>query len=306
LPKDTQDALQRRWGDPQSSEWVIQRDAQAWFVIPRLHLGALDILPQPTRASRKDQDKEKLLYHSMKADALPSHAYLATYLWVREGSAGQGHDALIHYGTHGTQEWMPGKERGLSVYDAPMLALGDIPVVYPYIVDNIGEAMQARRRGRAVTLSHQTPAFKPAGLYQQLTALHDLLHQWLAQDEGAVKQRLRDDLLAGAVKERLLADMGWNVARARQDFPAFVDALHVHLHALADTAQPLGLHSYGRAPEDLYRAATVMLMLGKPFAQAAGRYAGVKENDLNEAFTGDYSALDKSAPFQLIQRFVVQ
>ena len=49
-----------------------------------------------------------------------------------------------------------------------------------------------------------------------------------------------------------------------------------------------------------------MLMLGKPFAQAAGRYAGVKENDLNEAFTGDYSALDKSAPFQLIQRFVVQ
>ena len=306
MPKDTQDALQRRWGDPQSSEWVIQRDAQAWFVIPRLHLGALDILPQPTRASRKDQDKEKLLYHSMKADALPSHAYLATYLWVREGSAGQRHDALIHYGTHGTQEWMPGKERGLSVYDAPMLALGDIPVVYPYIVDNIGEAMQARRRGRAVTLSHQTPAFKPAGLYQQLTALHDLLHQWLAQDEGAVKQRLRDDLLAGAVKERLLADMGWNVARARQDFPAFVDALHVHLHALADTAQPLGLHSYGRAPEDLYRAATVMLMLGKPFAQAAGRYAGVKENDLNEAFTGDYSALDKSAPFQLIQRFVVQ
>lgn len=92
-----------------------------------------------------------------------------------------------------------------------------------------------------------------------------VLPQWLAQDGGAVKQRLRDDLLAGAVKERLLADMGWNVARARQDFP-FVDALHVHLHA--DTAQPLGLHSYGRAPEDLYRAATVMLMLGKPFAQA--------------------------------------
>ncbi len=305
LPPATRDALQRQWGAPEASEWVIERDGQRYFVIPRLRLGALDILPQPTRASRANQDKEKALYHSTKADALPSHMYLATYLWVREGSDGAGHDALIHYGTHGTQEWMPGKERGLSVYDAPMLALGDIPVVYPYIADNIGEAMQARRRGRAVIVSHQTPPFQPAGLYQQLTALHDLLHQWLAQDEGAVKQRLRDDLLAGAAKERILADMAWDAARARREFPAFVDALHIHLHELADTAQPLGLHSFGTAPQDLHRAATVMLMLGKPFAEAASRHAGVPEADLDEAFTGDYSRLDQSAPYKLLQRYVI-
>lgn len=305
LPEITRGRLLRQWGNPEDSEWVIERDGQRWFVIPRLQLGALAILPQPTRASRQNQDKEKLLYHAMKDDALPSHAYLATYLWVREGSDGHGHDALIHFGTHGTQEWMPGKERGLSVFDAPMLAVGDIPVIYPYIVDNIGEAMQARRRGRAVTLSHQTPPFQPAGLYQQLTALHDLLHQWLAQDDGAVKQRLQDDLLAGAAKERLLADMGWDATRARAQFPAFVDTLHVHLHEIADTAQPLGLHTYGRAPQDLHRAATVLLMLGKPFAQAASRLAGVPETDLNEAFTGDYSALDKSAPYRLLQRYVI-
>lgn len=305
LPAETRAALLRQWGGPEASDWVIERDGQRWFVIPRLQLGALAILPQPTRAARSQRDREKLLYHSMKADALPSHAYLASYLWVREGSDGRGHDALIHYGTHGTQEWMPGKERGLSVFDAPMLALGDIPVVYPYIVDNIGEAMQARRRGRAVTLSHQTPPFQPAGLYQQLTALHDLLHQWLAQDEGAVRQRLRDDLLAGAAKERILADMGWDAARARAQFPAFVDALHVHLHEIADTAQPLGLHSFGRAPQDLHRAATVLLMLGKPFAQAASRHAGAPEEDLDEAFTGDYGTLDQSAPYRLLQRHVI-
>lgn len=305
LPEATRSALLRQWGAPENADGVIERDGQRWFVIPRLQLGALAILPQPSRAARRNQDKEKLLYHSMKADALPSHAYLAAYLWVRECDDGRGHDALIHYGTHGTQEWMPGKERGLSVYDAPMLALGDIPVVYPYIVDNIGEAMQARRRGRAVILSHQTPPFQPAGLYQQLTALHDLLHQWLAQDEGAVKQRLQDDLLAGAAKERLLADMGWEADRARGQFAAFVDALHVHLHEIADTAQPLGLHTYGRAPQDRHRAATVLLMLGKPFAQAARRLAGVPAEDLDEAFTGDYSALDKSAPYRLLQRFVI-
>ncbi len=308
LPEATRDALLRQWGQPEASEWVIERDGARWFVIPRLHLGALDILPQPTRASRQNQDKEKLLYHAMKADALPSHMYLAAYLWVREGSGGSddaGHDALIHYGTHGTQEWMPGKERGLSVFDAPMLAVGDIPVVYPYIVDNIGEAMQARRRGRAAVISHQTPPFKPAGLYQQLTALHDLLHQWLAQDEGAVKQRLRDDLLDGARKQHLLADMGWTDARAQQEFPAFIDALHIHLHELADTAQPLGLHSFGVAPQDAHRAATVLLMLGKPFAEAASRHAGVAEADLDEAFTGDYSQLDQSAPYRLLAHYVI-
>jgi cobaltochelatase CobN len=75
----------------------------------------------------------------------------------------------VHFGTHGTQEWLPGKERGLSVFDWPMLAVGDVPVVYPYIVDNIGEATQAKRRGRAVIISHQTPPLTPAGLHERLT-----------------------------------------------------------------------------------------------------------------------------------------
>nr|MBF3181546.1 hypothetical protein [Pseudomonas aeruginosa] len=81
------------------------------------------------------------------------HLYLAVYQFVREGF---GADALIHFGTHGTQEWLPGKDRGLAVGDYPLRALGDLPVFYPYIQDNVGEAIQARRRGRAVTVSHQT------------------------------------------------------------------------------------------------------------------------------------------------------
>jgi cobaltochelatase CobN len=84
---------------------------------------------------------------------------LACYLWARTSRHA---DALIHLGTHGTQEWMPGKERGLSVFDAPNLAVGDVPVVYPYIVANIGEAIQAKRRGRAVIISHQTPPYAPS------------------------------------------------------------------------------------------------------------------------------------------------
>jgi cobaltochelatase CobN len=299
LPAATRDELQARFGDPERSAMVIQHRGQAQFVIPRLHLGQFVLLPQPPRGERWD-DKEKALYHS--SSAAPSHHYLATYLWLREGF---GADALIHYGTHGSQEWLPGKERGLAVTDYPMLALGDLPVAYPYIVDNIGEALQARRRGRAVIVSHQTPPFRPAGLHQRLTAIHDLLHAWLAQDQGAVRERLAVDLLGAVQRERIDRDMGWDAARLRADWAGFVEQLHGHLHELAETAQPLGLHSFGVAPAEPHRLATVLLQLGRPFWEAAARHAGVAATELDEALVGDHEKLPQSAPYALLHRHVV-
>ncbi len=185
----------------------------------------------------------------------------------------------MHFGTHGTQEWLPGKERGLAVSDYPLLAVGDVPVVYPYIVDNIGEALQAKRRGRAVTVTHQTPPFAPAGLHDTTVRIHDLLHAWLAQFEGAVRDRLKADLLGAVKKERIDKDLGWDDKRIAADFPAFADALHTHLHELAQTAQPLGLHTFGKAPREEHRIGTVLLMLGKPYWELAARHAGTKEDN---------------------------
>jgi len=303
LPQPTQNALRGAWGDPEKSPWVLRRDGQAYFVIPRLQLGHVTLLPQPGRSglapgSRDARAKEKEIYHS--TTALPPHHYLAAYLWTRRHN-----DALVHYGTHGTQEWLPGKERGLSVFDAPLLALGDIPVAYPYIADNIGEATQAKRRGRATIVSHQTPPFAPSGLHDALTSMHDLLHQWQAQDEGAVRERMAADLLAAAKKERVIADMGWTEAQVRERFADFVHALHSHLHELAQTAQPQGLHTLGRAPEELHRLGTGLLMLGHPFWEAATRHAGVPVADLDEALVGPWEQLAHTAPYQLLQRHVV-
>ncbi|WP_313082913.1 cobaltochelatase subunit CobN [Pulveribacter sp.] len=303
LPQPTQDALRTAWGEPEQSPWVIRQNGQAYFVIPRLQLGQVTLLPQPGRSgmapgSSDARAREKEIYHS--TTELPPHHYLATYLWTRQGS-----DALVHFGTHGTQEWLPGKERGLSVHDAPLLALGDIPVAYPYIADNIGEATQAKRRGRATIVSHQTPPFTPGGLHDALTQMHDLLHQWQAHDEGAVRSAIAADLLAAAKKERVIADMGWTEARARQAFSAFVGELHNHLHELAQTAQPQGLHTLGRPPEELHRLGTVLLMLGKGFWEAAAQHAGVPAADLDEALVGPWDRLAQSAPYQLLQRHVV-
>jgi len=304
LPQERRDAWTASSGQPDSSVFVVRRNGMAYFAIPRLKLGNISILPQPPRSEPVDGGvlaKEKALYHS--SNAAPPHSYMAGYLWTRAQFKA---DALIHYGTHGTQEWLPGKERGLSVSDYPLLALGNVPVIYPYIVDNIGEAVQTKRRGRAVNISYQTPPFAPAGLHSVLTQLHDDLHAWLAQDAGAVKEKLRAQVTATVVKERIGLDMGWSASRIEREFPAFITVLHDRLHELAQTAQPLGLHTFGKGSDEHGRLATVLMMLGAPFWEATATYIDGNDLEADEAIVADFSKIAQTEPYKLLQRHVVE
>lgn len=293
LPEVVRASLIQRWGEPERSAMVLREGSDAFFVIPRLQLGHVTLLPQPSRGERGD-DKEKALYHS--TSAVPTHYYMAVYLWARQAFAA---DAIVHFGTHGTQEWLPGKERGLSVFDWPMLAVGDVPVVYPYIVDNIGEATQAKRRGRAVIVSHQTPPLTPAGLHDRLTSIHDLLHQWLAQDAGGVKDQLRAAFLDGVKRERIHLDMGWSDERIARDFDSFLAAVHDHLHELALTAQPMGLHTFGQGADEKWRVAQVLMMLGRDFWEGVADPGNPKE-EADELLIADYTKLTETKPYRLL------
>ena len=90
----------------------------------------------------------------MTRPCFPHHQYIAAYLWLSEKF---GADAMVHLGTHATYEWLPGKQAGLAPWDPPEIMTGDIPNIYPYIVDDIGEGIEAKRRGRGVILDHLTP-----------------------------------------------------------------------------------------------------------------------------------------------------
>lgn len=303
LPKDRRDAWVAAVGRPEDSVLTLRRQGEPHFVIPRLRLGNVIILPQPPRGEPVTQSvyaKTKEIYHS--SSAAPPHSYMASYLWLRQQFRA---DALVHYGTHGTQEWLPGKERGLSVADDPLLALGNVPVIYPYIVDNIGEAVQTKRRGRAVNISHQTPAMAPAGLHSVLNAIHDDLHAWVAQDEGAVREQLRERVIAAVEKERIALDMGWTRERMNAEFPAFITLLHDHLHELAETVHPLGLHTFGRGTDEEPRLYTVMMMLGKPYWEAAARHVSGQDGQAEEALVADYQKMSQTAPYRLLQQHVV-
>lgn len=255
-PKVREQLLQR-WGEPQKHWAVREIRGEKQFVIPRWQLGKLVLLPQMPRGGEPGAG-----YHD--AALPPDHLYLAAYLYVRDSTP----HALIHFGTHGTQEWLPGKDRGLSVDDYPLLALGDLPVFYPYIQDNIGEALQAKRRGRAVIISHQTPPFAPSGLYNELADVHTLLHEYIQLEPGAVRDRTAENLRRKIIDQSFHKDMAWSEPAMRDDFDGFLTVFHDHLHGLAQVSVPLGLHTLGTPPSPEHRLSTVLQQLGPDFARA--------------------------------------
>lgn len=262
LPETVKQPIIERWGEAKDSAMLVDYQGEKAFVIPRMQSGNLIMLPQPGRGDSAEEQAS--LYHSMKAAI--NHFYLAAYLYVREQ---WGADAIIHLGTHGSQEWLPGKERGLWAYDPSNLAVGNIPVIYPYIIDNVGEAMQAKRRGRATMISHLTPGFAAAGTYRELAELQELLADYIQLDEGAVKETSRDNAITLMQQHKMLKDFGVDEAQARENFATLIPEIQDYLQSLAAMSQPLGLHTFGDVPPQDHLYTTIAQMLGDDFKTAA-------------------------------------
>ncbi|WP_145758581.1 cobaltochelatase subunit CobN [Variovorax atrisoli] len=295
LPQETQRRIESYWGPPGKSTMLRAVAGQQSFVIPRVRFGNVVVLRQPPRFEPGTQvvGKAGQVYHR---SAVPlSHGYLATYLWLRQRF---GASAVVHVGTHGTVEWSAGKERGLSVQDDPLLALGDLPNVYPYIMDNLGEATTAKRRGRATMVSHSTPLFAPAGFRPGVQEMHERMHEWETLSPGAVKTALEKQLTAEFAEHRYDRDLGWTPARIRADFAGFIAVLHPYLDELAQTAQPLGLATFGQAPDAQRRRMTILQILGKPLVEALGE-------DIDEAFLIDAKSVAASRPARWVEQALV-
>jgi len=294
LPDSVRRKVIESWGEPEQSHWIARRDGVSGFVIPRMKLGRLVVMPQPMRSeSAAGHHDEKKLFHDTKIPL--NHFYMAAYLWVRERHRA---DAIVHFGTHGTQEWTPGKERGLWAWDDPNILVGNTPVVYPYIVDNIGEAVHVKRRGRGVIVSHQTPAFAPAGLSGDYVRIRDLIREYRSLDQGLVRDNNRKLIVAQAAKMDIDKDMGWKAADLERDFERFLREIEDYLEDLGTTMQPLGLHTLGRDAERAHRVSNVMQMLGQPLYERTG--AG----NARAAFAGDYRMLQQSAPYRFVDEVV--
>ncbi len=198
MPRAFVASVEAAWGAPEADAAV--EDGSFRFRLVRA--GKMVMAVQPDRGRGTDRRAD---YHD--AALLPCHGFVAFYLWLREV---ERIDAMIHLGTHGTLEWLPGKAVALGEACAPEAVLGPVPVIYPFIVNDPGEAAQAKRRIAAVTVGHLTPPLVAAGSHGAAAELEALFDEY-AQAEGLDPRRER--LLAAAILDRaraggLAADCG--------------------------------------------------------------------------------------------------
>ncbi|EQB39735.1 hypothetical protein M947_05265 [Sulfurimonas hongkongensis] len=286
LPEDTQKFINKSWGEAKNNQFVINKDGKKYFIIPRYKTGNVVLMPQPSRSNMSDDTNENALYHDT-SKPVPHH-YLAVYLYVKKN-----YDAVVHLGTHGTYEWAYGKERGLSAYDSPLLSIGEIPNIYPYITNNLAEGIQAKRRGRATLISHQTPPFGASGTYKELSDIMDLINQY-QQSSDAVKKNTKTQLIELAMKMNLHKDMEYSQEKMQIQTEIFVADLYDYLNGLSTTLTPLGMHKYGSYPNDDHMVQTLMSMLGDAYIKIAdgeNGLAGINYKDLNK--TKSYTNLQK-------------
>ncbi len=227
--------LEAEWGEVEDSKIMI-KDKE--IIIPYVNMGNVVLVPQPSRGWADDPMK---LYHSTQL--WTHHQYTAFYLWLkREVNA----DAIISLGTHGTHEWLPGKQVGLSQSCPPEVLIQDLPNIYPYIMDNIGEGLQAKRRGRGVIIDHLIPAMKKAGVYEEYRNLAGLINEYndalTRSHELAEKKfkRIRDMVKKlGLDKDLLLKEL---------DEEAIEEIEH-YLIELQEANVPYGMHTLGVSPQ---------------------------------------------------------
>ena len=236
LPKELQDDLTEVWG-PAETDSLVQDGAFEFTLITR---GNLVVALQPERGDVTLREDE---YHDLART--PRHSYVAFYLWLRQNF---GADALIHIGAHGTLEWLPGKSVALSNTCWPEVLSGNLPVIYPFIVNDPGEAAQAKRRIGAMTLGHVPPPLKESAAPERFAHLENLLDEFSNADglDPKRRDRLQDGIRSEAEALGLADQLGLNAATSLAEAITRIDTF---VCDIKESQFGDGLHIFGRAPE---------------------------------------------------------
>jgi len=235
LPQDFTRQVLAAWGAPEEDP-ALENGA---FQFSCIENGKLVIALQQDRGNRAERRET---YHD--AELAPRHAYIAFYLFLRHV---RSIDALIHLGTHGTLEWLPGKSVMLGPACAPEVLLGPTPLVYPFIVNDPGEAAQAKRRTSAVTIGHMTPPLVEAGLAAETQEIESLLDEYAsaATLDPRRAKLVAEAILDAAERNGLALECGVTRETDRGEALARLDAW---LCDVKEMRVGDGLHVFGAGP----------------------------------------------------------
>jgi cobaltochelatase CobN len=251
LPKTLQAKMSEHWGEPPGTLYTDGGD----LVLAGLTFGNVVVMIQPPRGFGENP---VAIYHD--PDLPPSHHYLAAYRWLTESF---GVDAVVHLGKHGTLEWLPGKGLGLAADCAPDAVLGNVPLVYPFIVNDPGEGTQAKRRGHATIIDHLIPPMARADTYGDLAKLEQLLDEYATVNalDPAKLPAVRAQIWTLIQSAQLHHDLHIDAQPGDEEFDDFVLHVDGYLCEVKDAVIRDGLHVLGSAPDGEQRISTVQAVL---------------------------------------------
>ena len=252
LPKEQYNSVVSHYGKAPGS-LLTRGDSIA---VACLRYGNVLLFPQPRPALGDDDFK---LVHGV--DVPPPHSYLAPYLYVQKGFKA---DALIHFGTHGNLEFTPGRDAGMRADDWSSQLIGPLPHFYFYTTGNVGEAIIAKRRSRAVLLTYLTPPYAESGMRQKYEALLAKVHR--AVDGGCADKQLLLGIKSEVVRQGLHRDLQLDSTLSRPYTAEEMQRIDAHLEELANERMQGAYYTMGvpYSEQDLYQ--TVMAMEAEPLA----------------------------------------
>lgn len=256
LPADFREGVEEHWGPAPGEHYVQAGD----IVVAALRSGNVTLIVQPPRGFGENP---VAIYHD--PDLPPSHHYLAAYRWLAAPVAdgGFGADAVVHIGKHGNLEWLPGKTLGMSASCGTDAALGDLPLIYPFLVNDPGEGTQAKRRAHATLVDHLIPPMARAETYGDISRLEQLLdeHANVSALDPAKLPAIRQQIWTLMTAAKMDHDLGLDSRPHEAEFDDML--LHVDgwLCEIKDVQIRDGLHVLSAAPEGDTRVDLVLAML---------------------------------------------
>lgn len=294
LEPSMREAIEEKWGPPPGDRYLDGDD----FVIAGLELGDVLVAIQPPRGYGDDPVG---IYHDPELP--PTHHYLAVYWWI-EGAWRA--DAIVHLGKHGTLEWLPGKTLALSRGCAPDATLGELPLIYPFVVNDPGEGVQAKRRVHAVIVDHLIPPMMRADSYDEMAVLEAMLDEYMRLEvlDPPKLPALAARIWQGIEAANLQADLG--VTERPDDLGELVEHIDGYLCEVKDIQIKDGLHVLGQVPagDQLRGLTSALLRLGSGsvvgLRRAVGLAYGLDEEALVAAAGTPFAGV---APSALTERF---
>ena len=291
LPAELREGMEEHWGPAPGELYVDNGD----IVLASLQSGNVILMIQPPRGFGENP---VAIYHN--PDLPPSHHYLAAYRWLEEEF---GAHAVVHLGKHGSLEWLPGKTAGLSDSCAPDAVLGNLPLIYPFLINDPGEGAQAKRRAHATIVDHLIPPMARAESYGDMARLEQLLdeHANIAAMDPAKLPAVRAQIWTLIQAAKLDHDLGVEERPHDAEFDDFLLHIDGWLCEVKDAQIRDGLHILGAAPVGEARINLVLAMLraqqmwgGKQGAVPGLRSAlGLKEN--SDAPLSEVDAIEQTA-----------